>query len=68
MTQYQAVKSLVANDKTNLAVIEGEIAALQQKIDSGAGTTPASSTPTTQLPAQNPPVTIPSPPATSSAK
>lgn len=33
MAAYQAVKTLVANDKTNTATINGDIAALQQKMD-----------------------------------
>lgn len=72
LTAYQTVKSLVANDKNNLEAISKEIEALQARIDAGAGSLeggqeagPAITTPT--LPTQNPPVKIPSPPATSSA-
>lgn len=67
LAQYQTVKNLVASDKTNLDTISKEIDALQKKISSGTGATNQTGTPT-QLPPQNPPIQIPSPPATSSAK
>lgn len=67
LAQYQTVKNLVTSDKTNLDTIAKEIDTLQQKVDSGV--TPSAQTGTqTQLPPQNPPVQIPSPPATQSAK
>lgn len=68
LAQYQTVKNLVTNDKINLETINMEIDALQAKIDAGGqgAANPALTTPT--LPTQNPPVQIPSPPATSSAK
>ncbi len=58
LAQYQIVKNLVAADKTNAKTIDKEIEALSAKISTGTDT----------LPLQNPPVQIPSPPATQSAK
>jgi tetratricopeptide (TPR) repeat protein len=71
LTQYQNAKSLLANDKTNLDVINKEIEALTNKIQTGqtaqTGTEQAQqpteelnvAAPTTVLPTQNPPVKIP---------
>lgn len=80
LAQYQIVKNLVVNDKKSLEAINKEIEALQAKIGQAPATgekqtttsnqTPLEiSTPSAQLPAQNPPVKIPSPPtSTTSAK
>jgi tetratricopeptide (TPR) repeat protein len=74
LLQYQAVRQLVANDQTNLELIEGEIAALQEKIGSEAQATgealpPSEDTdlstvnePQAQFPERDPRVTIPEPP------
>lgn len=67
LAQYQNVQNLVQSDKTNLTTIKSEIDAIQKKIEEGGQTAGQGAT-TSQLPIQNPPVTIPSPPATSSAK
>lgn len=67
LAQYQAVRTLVANDKTSLEQIDKEIAALQGKVQAETKlTTNTNQTlnvnaPSTQLPAQNPPVIIPAP-------
>ena len=74
LTQFQNVKSLVANDPTNLAKINAEIAALQNEIgqqqkaaqDQAPATsqtqTPLNvSAPGGTLPPHNPPVKIPAP-------
>ncbi len=71
LAQYQEVQRLVANDKPNLDRINQEIADLQKKIAGGAqagGPNPTStgedlnvSTPSSQLPPQEPPVKIPGP-------
>lgn len=68
MAQYQTVQNLVQSDKTNLTTIKGDIDAVQKKIDEGTTTGAQSNTTQSQLPTQNPPVTIPSPPATQSAR
>lgn len=75
LAQYQAVRSLVANDKTSLDQIDKEIAALQGKAEAQANPpVNASQTlnvnqPEAQLPPQNPPVKIPAPPiATESSR
>ena len=68
LLQYQTVKNLVTSDKTNLGTIDKEISAIQDKINAGGGTANQTGTNPPKLPAQNPPVQIPSPPATSSAK
>jgi tetratricopeptide (TPR) repeat protein len=72
LTQYQAVRSLVINDKASLDQIDKEIAALQGKAQAGqesaAGTQNLNiSKPQAQLPAQNPPVKIPAPPTATQA-
>jgi len=75
LAQYQVVRSLIANDKTSLAQIDKEIATLQGKVQTESST-PTNATqalnvnkPEAQLPAKNPPVTIPAPPiATESSK
>ncbi len=71
LAQYQNVKTLLANDQANLEVIDKEIEALNQKIQTGQTQTPAEEQaqagteelnvpqPTTILPTQNPPVKIP---------
>ncbi len=67
LTQYQIVRSLVANDKVSLEQIDKEIAALQGKAEKGSKTSGSPNqalnlnTPAAQLPAQNPPVKIPAP-------
>jgi tetratricopeptide (TPR) repeat protein len=71
LVQFQTVRSLVANDPTNLSKINGEIQALQTQINQQA--TQAQTTTNTQstlntpqtpvLPPQNPPVKIPAPQA-----
>ena len=75
LVQYQAVRTLVANDKTSLDQIDKEIAVLQGKAQ--AAVSPSTNEnqtlnvnkPEAQLPAQNPPVKIPAPPtATQSSK
>jgi len=79
--QYQAVRSLVSNDKNSLEQVDKEIATLQGKAQTQAQaqaeanpTNNANQTlkvnkPEAQLPAQNPPVKIPAPPiATPSSK
>lgn len=75
LTQYQTVKSLVANDPTNLAKINSEISVLEQRLGQAqqaakAPVAPAETqtplvvpSPTT-LPKQNPPVKIPGPSGT----
>jgi tetratricopeptide (TPR) repeat protein len=75
LVQLQTVKSLVANDPTNLSKINGEIQALEAQINQQQ-TTQAQTAPTNiqpalntpqaaTLPPQNPPVKIPAPQATS---
>lgn len=72
LAQYQTVQRLVANDKPNLERINQEIDALQKRIagTSPGGPNPATeedlriSTPSSQLPPQNPPVKIPAPSGT----
>jgi tetratricopeptide (TPR) repeat protein len=73
LTQYQTVKTLVANDKDNLDLISKEIAALEARIgQANAGSQNNSQaqsqdtqlgipTPSAALPKQNPPVRIPGP-------
>ena len=72
LTQFQTVKSLVSNDKNSLNLITQEIEALQKKIEEKGSPTAAAippstipplnlSTPSSQLPRQNPPVKIPPP-------
>ncbi|RJQ38788.1 tetratricopeptide repeat protein [Candidatus Microgenomates bacterium] len=75
LTQYQAVRTLVASDQPSVKKINEEIAALEQKIGAStqtqAQTTPASdiqnqpplgiNTPENQLPEQKSPVKIPAP-------
>ncbi len=66
LAQYQTVRSLVAQDKNSLDVINKEIEALQQKISStpvaqGADANLGISQPQAQLPEQNPPIKIPAP-------
>ena len=75
LAQYQAVRTLVANDKASLDQIDKEIAVLQGKAQAEANPTanqPLSvNQPEAQLPPQTPPVKIPAPPppaATESAK
>jgi hypothetical protein len=75
LAQYQIVRGLVANDKSSLAQIDKEIAAIQGKAQATTNPTPNNeqvlnvNEPTTKLPAQNPPVKIPEPPiATDSSK
>lgn len=74
LIQYQIVKNLVANDENSLKKINSEIETLQKRIEENpqarktGETEPRSSslnlnTPQTQLPAQNPPVKIPAPDA-----
>ena len=75
LVQLQTVKSLVANDPTNLAKINEEIKQLQAQIEQqGTGTQSQTSTqngqttlstnpPAASLPQQNPPVKIPAPQA-----
>lgn len=75
LTQYQAVRQLVANDKTNADKIDSEIAALQAKIGSEAkaasaetkepttDTTPLTvNKPQAEFPEKDPRVAIPEPP------
>jgi tetratricopeptide (TPR) repeat protein len=74
---YQVVQQLVKNDKTSLESITAEIEALQEKaknldtgkaaeISGGENQPPLNlSTPSTEIPAQNPPVKISPPPGTS---
>ena len=75
LTQFQTVKSLVANDPTNLTKINQEIQALENQIGQQAAQTTQSgaqsqsqtplTTPAAQtLPPQNPPVKIPAPQVT----
>ena len=76
---YQIVQQLVKNDKNSLESITAEIEALQEKAKNlDTGTAPAISggqnqpplnlnTPSTEIPAQNPPVKISPPPTTTSA-
>ena len=75
LSQYEIVKSLVSKDPTNLAKIEGEIKALQEKsnVQAGEANKQAATeekqnievnTPPVQLPPQNPPVKIPAPKTT----
>lgn len=71
LAQYQTVRSLVAQDKNSLDVINKEIEALQQKISStpvaqGADANLGISQPQAQLPEQNPPLEIPAPKPSSS--
>lgn len=71
LAQYQEVQRLVASDKPNLDKINQEIATLQKRIAEGGqagGPNPTSngenlnvSTPSSQLPPQEPPVKIPGP-------
>jgi hypothetical protein len=75
LTQYEAVRTLVVNDKPSLDQIDKEIAALQGKAQAGqeatANTTPSQTLnvnkPEAQLPVQNPPVKIPAPPTATRA-
>jgi tetratricopeptide (TPR) repeat protein len=74
LAQYQAVRTLVANDKNSLTQIDKEIASLQGK-EQAVATTPTANTnlnvnkPEAKIPAVNPPVKIPAPPvATPSSK
>jgi hypothetical protein len=75
LTQYEAVRTLVVNDKPSLDQIDKEIAALQGKAQAGqeatTNTTPSQTLnvnkPEAQLPAQNPPVKIPAPPTATQA-
>jgi len=65
LVQLETVKSLEANDPTNLAKVNEEIKQLQAQINQGAnGQTTLPTSPTTALPKQNPPVKIPAPEAT----
>ena len=76
---YQIVQQLVKNDKNSLESITAEIEALQEKAKNlDTETAPAISggqnqppldlnTPSTEIPAQNPPVKISPPPTTTSA-
>jgi len=64
LAQYEAVRTLVANDKASLDQINKEISAVQGKTQAGqenaAGTQSLNiNKPQAQLPAQNPPVKIP---------
>ncbi len=71
LAQYQNVRTLLANDQANLDVINKEIEALNQRIQTGQVQQPAEEQaqapteelnvpqPTTILPTQNPPVKIP---------
>ncbi|MDP2585561.1 MAG: tetratricopeptide repeat protein [Candidatus Levybacteria bacterium] len=73
LAQYQAVRSLVSNDKASLDQIDKEIAALQGQAQAQANpiaNQPLSvNQPEAQLPPQNPPVKIPAPPiATQSSR
>ncbi len=73
LAQYQAVKTLIANDPANLAKITGEINDLQAQINAQAKTSASSegteqipsqlnvAAPSATLPPQNPPVKIPGP-------
>lgn len=70
LAQYQIVKSLVATDQNSLKQITSEIEVLQSKLEgkATAATIPPSivpplnlSTPSAQLPPQNPPIEIPPP-------
>jgi tetratricopeptide (TPR) repeat protein len=75
LTQYEAVRTLVVNDKPSLDQINKEIASLQGKAQTGqeatTNTTPGQTLnvnkPEAQLPAQNPPVKIPAPPTATQA-
>lgn len=76
---YQIVQQLVKNDKNSLESITAEIEALQEKaknldtetapaISGGQNQPPLNlNTPSTEIPAQNPPVKISPPPTTTSA-
>lgn len=76
LLQYQAVKQLTVDDKTSLAKIDAEIAALQEKVGKPTGEVPQVQQQTTNqpplqvnqpaqvLPTQKPPVQIPEPPVT----
>lgn len=78
LVQYGIVRTLVNNDKKSLEQIEKEIAALQNRINTGSQTPQVSQlqtealnieTPNAKLPVQNPPVKIPAPSvATSSSR
>lgn len=74
LVQYQAVRSLVSNDKTSLDQIDKEIATLQGKAQAESASKNVNqtlnvNTPETQLPPRNPPVKIPAPNvATSSSR
>ena len=68
LAQYQTVKTLTVNDKENLKRINEEISALEKKINGEQAVVPQTdegslqlSTPSAQLPTQNPPVKIPAP-------
>jgi len=68
LAQYQTVKTLTVNDKDNLKRINDEISALEKKINGEQAVAPQTdegslqlSTPSAQLPTQNPPVKIPAP-------
>jgi tetratricopeptide (TPR) repeat protein len=74
LTQFQTVRTLVANDPTNLAKINAEISAIQSQIGQQQAATQTQTTqtqnaplsvPTNQtLPPQKPPVKIPAPKTT----
>lgn len=73
LTELQTVKTLVANDPTNLQKINDEIKTLQSQIASGQKTAAQNSSlnvnqPQTSLPPQNPPVKIPGPTASVTPK
>lgn len=74
LTQFQSVKSLIVNDPTNLAKINGEISAIQNQIGqqqkASQGQIPTTSqtqtplnvgAPSGTLPPHNPPIKIPAP-------
>lgn len=80
LAQYQAVKTLVANDPASLTIINADIEALQKKIGEANAQTPGAqtssanqqplalpATPATQIPAEKP-IKIAPPTATGSAK
>ncbi len=70
LTQYQTVKTLVANDAANLSKINSEIAAIESQLGQAQTGTAVQEqtanplsipTPAATLPKQNPPVKIPGP-------
>ncbi|HUD09393.1 MAG TPA: tetratricopeptide repeat protein [Patescibacteria group bacterium] len=61
LTQLQTVQSLVKNDPTNLAKVNGEIKQLQAQISQGTPSSTATPTPAPTLPKQTPQVKIPAP-------